>query len=239
MRELTPGTGGGPMMPPSTNVSSAPSTTRPILRTVAGETAFASIKMPLKPWPATSRASASAPCGGHTDSTMSATPSARSSAPRSSSPAALARERVAALRPADAHTTRRPSPPRQAPIAEPISPGWSSATVFIAMGTPPGSMSRRDDLDMVAAHVEKGHGHELAVPELPDLGLGDRDEVPRLDHVVGHPRPGHQLDVTLDAIRSGQDGDLGLVGIRHSLAPRVGELSGWSLACASRRDGAL
>src|SRR5437870_355959 len=196
--------------------------------------------MPLKPWPATSRASASAPCGGHTDSTMSATPSARSSAPRSSSPAALARERVAALRPADAHTTLRPSPPRQAPIAEPISPGWSSATVLIAMGSPE-SMSRRDDLDMVAAHVEKGRLHDLAVPELPDFGLGHRDEVFRLDHVVGYPRAGHQLDVTLDAVRSGQDGNLGLVGIRHSLAPRVdeGELSAWSLACASRRDGAL
>src|SRR5207245_1283467 len=101
--------------------------------------------------------------GGRADSTMSATPSGRSSTPRSSSPAALARERVAALRPADAHTTRRPSPPRQAPIAEPISPGWSSATVFIAMGSPPESMSRRDDLDMMAAHVETGRLHDLAV----------------------------------------------------------------------------
>src|SRR6266853_4702347 len=220
MRELTPGIGGGPMMPPSTNVASAASTTRPIVRTVAGEIAFASIETPLKPWPATSRASASAPCGGHTESTMSATLSARSSAPRSSSPAALARKRVAALRPADAQTTRRPRPPRQAPIAAPISPGWSSATVFIAMGALPGSMSRRDDLDVVAAHVEKGRGHHLAVPELPDFGLRHRDEVLRLDHVVGHARAGHQLDVTLDAVRSGQDGNLGLVGIRHSLAPR-------------------
>src|SRR6267143_1357984 len=203
MRELTPGTGGGPMMPPSTNVASAASTTRPMVRTVAGEIAFASIY---------------------------------------SSPAALARERVAALRPADAHTTRRPSPPRQAPIAEPISPGWSSATVFIAMGSPPESMSRRDDLDMVAAHVEKGRLHDLAVPELPDFGLGHRDEVLGLDHVVGHARAGHQLDVTLDAVRSGQDGNLGLVGIRHSLAPRSicpALTNDHCSACASRRDGSL
>src|SRR5438552_4555442 len=173
--------------------------------------------MPLKPWSATRRASSSAPCGGHTDSTMSATPSARSSAPTSSSPAALARERVAALRPADAQTTLKPRPQRQAPIAAPISPGWSSATVFIAMGPPPGSMSRRDDLDVVTAHVEKGRGHHLAVPELPDFGLGHGDEVLCLDHVVGHARAGHQLDVTLDAVRSGQDGYSRLVRIRHGL----------------------
>src|SRR5438046_7801721 len=179
--------------------------------------------MPLKPWPATSRASASAPCGGHTDSTMSVTPSTRSSAPRSSSPAALARERVAALRPADAQTTRRPRPRRQAPIAAPISPGWRSATVLIAMEPPPGSVSRRDDLDVVAAHVEKGRGHHLAVPELPDFGLGDGDEVLRFDHVVGHARARHQLDVTLDSVRPGQDGYLSLVGVRHSLAPGVYE----------------
>src|SRR5690348_5385918 len=80
---------------------------------------------------------------------------------------------------------------------------------------PPGSMSRRDDLDMVAAHVEKWRGHNLAVPELPDLGLGHGDEVLRLDHVVGHARAGHQLDVTLDAVRSGQDGYSRLVRIRH------------------------
>src|SRR5258706_378996 len=90
------------------------------------------------------------------------------------------------------------------------------------------SMSRRDDLDMMAAHVDKGRVHDLAVAAvLPDFGLGHRDEVLRLDHVVGHPRAGHQLDVALDAIRSGQDGDLGLVGIRHSLAP------GWKGRAAS------
>src|SRR2546421_9679520 len=95
------------------------------------------------------------------------------------------------------------------------------------MEPPRGSMSRRDDLDMVAAHVEKGRGHHLAVSELPDLGLRHRDEVLRLDHVIGHARAGHQLDVTLDAVRSGQDGYSRLVRIRHSLAPTVddGELN--------------
>src|SRR5437879_10145463 len=151
---------------------------------------------------------------------MSATPSARSWAPTASGPAALARERAAALRPAEAQTTRRPRPQRQAPTAAPIWPGWSSATVFVAMGPPPGSMSRRDDLDVVAVHVEKGRGHHLAVSELPDFGLGHGDEVLCLDHVVGHARAGHQLDVTLDAVRSGQDGYSRLVGIRHGLAPR-------------------
>src|SRR6266568_4385990 len=89
------------------------------------------------------------------------------------------------------------------------------------MDSPPESMPRCDDLDMVAAHVEKGRAHDLAVPELPDFGIGHGDEVLRLDHVVGHPRAGHQLDVTLDAIRSGQDGYFRLVRIRHSLAPGV------------------
>src|SRR5258705_385878 len=90
------------------------------------------------------------------------------------------------------------------------------------------SVSRRDDLNMMAAHVDKGRVDDLAVAAvLPDLGLGHRDEVLRLHHVVGHPRAGHQLDVALDAILSGQDGDLGLVGIRHSLAP------GWKGRAAS------
>src|SRR6266705_5831687 len=88
------------------------------------------------------------------------------------------------------------------------------------MPLPRGSMSRRNDLDVVAAHVEKGSGHHFAVPELPDFGLGHGDEVLRFDHVVGHPRAGHQLDVTLDAIRSGQDGYFRLVRIRHGVAPR-------------------
>src|SRR6266581_1500401 len=83
----------------------------------------------------------------------------------------------------------------------------------------PESMSRRHDLDVVPAHVEKGRGHDLAVPELPDFGLGHSDEVLRLDQVVGHPRAGHQLDVTLDAVRSGQDRYLRLVRIGHGRAP--------------------
>jgi hypothetical protein len=120
-------------MMPSTKLAPAFSTARPTLRAVSGATALASTKMPSNPWPATSRASASAPCGGHTDNTSSATLRARSTEPRSSSPAARARERVAALRPDDAHTTRRPRRTRQAPIAAPISPGWSSTIVLIDM----------------------------------------------------------------------------------------------------------
>src|SRR5256885_14595025 len=121
---------------------------------------------------------------------MSATPTARSSAPTSSSPAALARERVAALRPAEAQTTRRPHPHRQAPTAAPISPGCSSATVFIAMGPPPESMSRRDDLDVVAVHLEKRRGHYLAIPELPDFCPRYCGVSLLLHPVVGHARAG-------------------------------------------------
>src|SRR5712691_3972290 len=97
------------------------------------------------------------------------------------------------------------------------------------------SMSGRDDLDMVAAHVEEGRAHELAVAALPDLRVGHRDEVLGLDHEVGHPRAGHELDITLDAIGSGQDGHFRLVRIRHALAPRWvcpdADVPGYSNAC--------
>src|SRR5713226_3597069 len=82
------------------------------------------------------------------------------------------------------------------------------------------SMSGRDDLDMVAAHVEEGRAHDLAVPDLPHLRVGHRDKVLRLDHVVGHPGAGHQVDVSLDAIGSGQYVHFRLVRIRYGRAPR-------------------
>src|SRR6266513_2593630 len=107
------------------------------------------------------------------------------------------------------------------------------------MPLPPGSMSRRDDLDVVSAHVEKGSGNHFAVRELPDFGLGPGDEVLRLDHVACHPRAGHKLDVTLDAVRSGQDGYFRLVRIRHVLAPGCIRSDHYCNACASRRDAAL
>src|SRR5512139_1318331 len=83
------------------------------------------------------------------------------------------------------------------------------------------SVLRDDDLHVLAAHVEEGRVHDLAIPELPDLGVGHGDEVLRLDHEVGHPRAGHQLDAPLDAVVLGEDGDLGFVGIRHNLAPGI------------------
>src|SRR5262245_965651 len=202
-------------MPPSTKLAPAFSTARPTLRAVSGAIALASTKMPSNPQPATSRASASAPCGGHTDSASSATLSARSIEPRSSSPAASARERVAALRPDEAHTTLSPRRERQAPIAEPISPGWSNATVLIDM-----SVAGRDDLDVLSAHVEKRRAHDLAVAELPDLRVGDGDELLGLDQVVGDARAGRELDVALPSVGSGQDRHPRLVRIWHGLAPR-------------------
>jgi len=54
---------------------------------------------------------------------MSATSRARSTGAQILEPAAIARERVAALRPEDAHTTLKPRLARHAPIAEPIFTG--------------------------------------------------------------------------------------------------------------------
>src|SRR5262249_45357272 len=48
--------------------------------------------------------------------------------PASSSPAAFARAAVASLRPSDAHSTSIPRSRNTAPIAAPISPGWSRPT---------------------------------------------------------------------------------------------------------------
>ena len=100
--------GGGPTIPPSTKRPPAPSTTARIPATVAGDTAFASTNSP--PRPATSRATARAACGGHTDRTMSDAAASRGGRADVAQAGARPRARaVAALRPSPAHSTSWPA----------------------------------------------------------------------------------------------------------------------------------
>src|SRR5688572_25731339 len=75
-----------------------------------------------------------------------------------------------------------------------------------------GLVSRQDDLDVVAADVDERRRQYLAPADLqlPDLGMGDGDEIPRLRHEVGDARAGQQVDMALDAVARGEDGDSGL-----------------------------
>ena len=114
-------------MPPSTYVPPAPTITSPTARDVAAETAFASTKTP--PYPATSRATSSAACGGQTERITSARRDSSATVPASSRPAASARRAVAGSVPPTPTTTSRPAPRRTAPTAAPISPGCSSPIV--------------------------------------------------------------------------------------------------------------
>src|SRR6266852_3565051 len=97
------------MRPPSTKVAPPRSTTAPISRAVAGATALPSTKRPVKRWAATSRARSSAAWGGQMESTTSLVAITAATVPASSSPAAAARPRVSALRPAEAQSTRCPA----------------------------------------------------------------------------------------------------------------------------------
>ncbi len=102
---FAPGCGGGPMMPPSTNVAPAWVTVAATARTVRGAIALASMNRPLNPPLATSAATAWAAWGGQTDSTTSARPSSAPSEPASVRPAASARWAVAGLRLSETHST--------------------------------------------------------------------------------------------------------------------------------------
>src|SRR5215469_18639146 len=86
--------------------------------------------MPRKP--ATERAISSAACGGQTDRITSAWLDISLAVPTSRIPAAAARSAVAALRPADAHSTVSPRWLRQPPTAAPISPGCSTPIRFLS-----------------------------------------------------------------------------------------------------------
>lgn len=90
-------------MPPSTNRAPASVTSAPIACAVEGEIAFASTNTNSLPAPSTSFATASAACGGHTDSTTSHERASDSTVP--ASVRRVARALVAGVRPADAHVT--------------------------------------------------------------------------------------------------------------------------------------
>src|SRR5580692_3735471 len=129
---MNPGaTGGVPMIPPSTKAAPPASTMPATSRAVAGETAFASTYRPQNPAALTSRATPSAACGGHTDSTTSARPATAATSGTAVRPASPARAAVAWLRPAAAHSTSCPAPARHRPTAVPISPGYNSPTVVL------------------------------------------------------------------------------------------------------------
>src|SRR5262249_52882993 len=68
--------------------------------------------------------------GGHTERITLARSDISPAVPTSRSPAASARATVAALRPADAHSTVSPRLLRQPPTAAPISPGCSTPITF-------------------------------------------------------------------------------------------------------------
>jgi len=107
-------------MPPSTKLAPAFPTVRPTLRAVSGEIAFASTKIAF--------VSVAGDLARERERTVRRAyrlalcpprPGRARTEPRSSSPAAIARERVARCVPEDAHTTLKPRLARHAPIAEP------------------------------------------------------------------------------------------------------------------------
>src|SRR5438094_5432019 len=119
------------MMPPSTKVAPPFSTIPPISRAVAGETALPSTYVPAKRSAATWVARSTAAWGGQTERITSLARATAATEPASSSPASLARLRVAALRPSPAHRTRAPPDRTAAPTMLPISPGFRSPIVVM------------------------------------------------------------------------------------------------------------
>src|SRR5512135_721076 len=86
--------------------------------------------------------------------------------------------------------------------------GWGQVrAVFTRNPRLTGSAFRYDELYMLAADVEERTGGDLPAVQFPDFGLRQGDETLRIDHVIGHPGAGRKRDVTLDAIRAGEDGD--------------------------------
>ena len=77
-----------------------------------------------------------AAAGGQTERITSLAETSADTEPASSSPASLARLRVAALRPSPAHSTREPPDRTAAPTMLPISPGFRSPIVVV-MSHPP------------------------------------------------------------------------------------------------------
>jgi hypothetical protein len=101
---------------------------------VAGEIALASVYTPPNPARATSRATSSAACGGHTETITPARPASPASPPSAAvSPAAPARAALAGLRPSGTHSTVCPAATRHCPTAAPISPGCSNPTVVLSI----------------------------------------------------------------------------------------------------------
>src|SRR5207249_603722 len=137
------------MMPPSTKVAPPFSTIPPISRAVAGETALPSTYVPAKRSAATWDATSTAACGGQTERITSLARTTDPTEPASSSPASLARLRVAALRPSPAHRTRAPPDRTAAPTMLPISPGFRSPIVVMSS---PSVASRPREADR-ASHL--------------------------------------------------------------------------------------
>ena len=122
-RDRDGGAGGPPTMPPSTKRS----TTAPTRAAVAGDTAFASTKMPANG--GSDSASSSAACGGTTEKTTSLRATSAATVPASVKPAS-ARAASPRSAPSDAQSTSCPAACSAAPIAAPISPGWRRPTIM-------------------------------------------------------------------------------------------------------------
>ena len=99
-----------------------------------------------------------------------------------------------------------------------------------------------DHLDVLAADIEKGRGDDLAAAQLqfPDFGIRDGDELLRLGHVVRHPRTGDQVDVALDAVRTGEyrHSGAGRVWLHRTLRGQDDWNSGHAQSIANRRPAA-
>src|SRR5262245_8088751 len=164
------------MMPPSTNVAPAFSTIPPISRAVAGEIALPSTKVPVKRSAATSFARSIAAGGGHTERITSAARATAATEPASSSPASLARLRVAALRPSPAHRTRAPPDRTAAPTMLPISPGFRSPIVVI----PSPSLTTRPREADRASHLRRPRQRVVRLLDLrePVENLGGHRRAP-------------------------------------------------------------
>src|SRR4029077_6974103 len=139
------------MMPPSTKAEPPFSTIPPISRAVAGETALPSTYVPAKRSAATWDATSTAAWGGQTERITSLARTNAATEPASSSPASLARLRVAALRPSPAHKTRAPPARTAAPTMLPISPGFRSPIVVMPS---PSLTSRPREADR-ASHLRR------------------------------------------------------------------------------------
>src|SRR5579872_548311 len=193
------------MMPASTNSKPAECTRAATSWTIAGLTALQSMKSGrCAPRPGQAEicsASASATPGGTIESSRSARRSSRSGTSRI--PAAAARSRVAALRPASVVSTSRPLSASRRATADPMLPGAMIATTGFThalprRGSPAGRYSpdelggereRLRSSDRVALNVVDAHAARgVECGGVLDL-LGDHFEVERageLDHRGDH-----------------------------------------------------